>query len=154
VFLLPVSIDDIEAISQIETESFAQPWKRQAIIDELDCSDSCQYAAKVFVKSQPHAVVIAYIFVRLLIDEMHIMKIAVTPQWRNRGMGEALLSAIQVEGKRRGANTVLLEVRHSNIAAINLYQKTGFQTIGIRPNYYPQTGESALVMSKRLKEES
>jgi ribosomal protein S18 acetylase RimI-like enzyme len=49
---------------------------------------------------------------------------------------------------------VLLEVRSANIAAINLYKKTGFQTIGIRPNYYPQTGESALVMSKRLKEES
>jgi ribosomal-protein-alanine N-acetyltransferase len=59
-----------------------------------------------------------------------------------------------MEGKRRGAATALLEVRSANIAAINLYKKTGFQTIGIRPNYYPQTGESALVMSKRLKEES
>ena len=96
----------------------------------------------------------AYIFVRFLTDEMHIMKIAVAPQWRNRGLGEALLSAVQTEGNRRGAATALLEVRSANIAAINLYKKTGFQTIGIRPNYYPQTGESALVMSKRLKEES
>lgn len=153
-FLLPVSIDDIEAISRIETESFAHPWKRQAIIDELNCPVGCHFAAKDFLPSQPHAVVMAYIFVRFLSDEMHIMKIAVAPQWRNRGIGKALLSAVQMEGKRRGAATALLEVRHANIAAINLYQKTGFQTIGIRPNYYPQTGESALVMSKRLKEES
>ena len=69
-------------------------------------------------------------------------------------MGKALLSAAQNEGSRRGAATALLEVRSANIAAISLYKKTGFQTIGIRPNYYPQTGESALVMSKRLKEES
>jgi len=154
VFLLPVSFGDIEAISRIETESFAQPWKRQAIIDELDCPAGCHFAAKDFLPPQPHAVVMAYIFVRFLTDEMHIMKIAVAPQWRNRGMGQALLSAVQMEGNRRGAATALLEVRSANIAAINLYKKTGFQTIGIRPNYYPQTGESALVMSKRLKEES
>jgi len=57
------------------------------------------------------------------------------------------------EGKRRGVATVLLEVRPSNFAAIRLYEKTGFQTIGVRPNYYPQTRETALVMSKSLKEE-
>jgi ribosomal-protein-alanine N-acetyltransferase len=154
VFLLPVSFDDIDAISRIETESFAQPWNRQAIVAELDCPEGCHLAAKNFFPPQLHAVVMAYVFVRFLTDEMHIMKIAVASQWRNRGMGKALLSAVQMEGKRRGAATALLEVRSANIAAINLYKKTGFQTIGIRPNYYPQTGESALVMSKRLKEES
>ena len=148
-FFSPVRTEDLETIISIEKNSFSQPWQRQAIIDELACPDAYQYAAKT--TSQP--AVIAYIFVRFLMDEMHIMKIAVDPHWRNRGTGSALLHAMQAEGKRRGAATVLLEVRPSNIAAIRLYEKAGFQTIGVRPNYYPETRETALVMSKRLKEE-
>jgi len=149
VFLSPVRTEDLETIISIERNSFSQPWKRQAIIDELSCPEAAQYVAK----AQAHTAVIAYIFVRFLTDEMHIMKIAVDPDWRNCGTGAALLHAMQAEGQRRGAATGLLEVRSSNIAAIRLYEKAGFQTIGIRPNYYPQTRETALVMSKRLKEE-
>lgn len=152
-FYSPVRNEDIETIITIESDSFAQPWKRQAIIDELSCPDASQYVAKTFSQSQPNTTVVAYIFVRFLTDEMHIMKIAVDSSWRNRGLATALLRSIQMEGKRRGAATVLLEVRSSNLAAIRLYEKSGFQTIGIRPNYYPHTGETALVMSKSLKEE-
>ena len=152
-FFSPVRTEDIETIISIERDSFAQPWKRQAIIDELSCPDASQYVAKIFSQSQTHATVIAYIFVRFLTDEMHIMKVAVDSNWRNREMGTALLRSMQMEGKRRGAAKVLLEVRASNLAAIRLYEKSGFQTIGVRPNYYPHTGETALVMSKSLKEE-
>jgi ribosomal-protein-alanine N-acetyltransferase len=149
VLLSPVRTKDLETIISIENNSFSQPWKRQAIIDELACPDASQYVAK----TRSNSAVIAYIFVRFLMDEMHIMKIAVAPQWRNRGAGSALLHAMQAEGRRRGAATVLLEVRPSNMAAIRLYEKAGFQTIGVRPDYYPKTRETALVMSKRLKEE-
>lgn len=152
-FFSPVSTEDIETITKIENESFAQPWKHQAIIDELSCPEASQSVAKAFLQSQNRFAVVAYIFVRFLIDEMHIMKIAVDSDWRNRGTGSALLRSMLKEGKRRGAATVLLEVRPSNFAAIRLYEKSGFQTIGVRPNYYPQTGETALVMSKSLKEE-
>jgi ribosomal-protein-alanine N-acetyltransferase len=122
-------------------------------MDELACPEAAQSVAKAFSQSQARAAVIAYIFVRFLTDEMHIMKIAVDSHWRSRGTGSALLRSMLTEGKRRGAATVLLEVRPSNFAAIRLYEKSGFQTIGVRPNYYPQTGETALVMSKSLKEE-
>ena len=148
-FLSPVRTEDLETIISIERNSFSQPWKRQAIIDELSCPEASQYVAK----AQAHTAVIAYIFVRFLTDEMHIMKIAVDSHWRNRGTGTAILRSMLTEGKRRGAATVLLEVRPSNFAAIRLYEKSGFQSIGVRPNYYPQTRETALVMSKRLKEE-
>ena len=152
-FFSPVSAEDFETIISIERDAFAQPWNRKAIIDELSCADASQYVARAFSQSQAHSAVIAYIFVRFLTDEMHIMKIAVDSNWRNRGTGTALLQFMQTVGKRRGATTVLLEVRPSNLAAIRLYEKSGFQTIGIRPNYYPHTRETALVMSKSLKEE-
>jgi [ribosomal protein S18]-alanine N-acetyltransferase len=154
VFFSTVSTEDIETIVEIESESFAQPWNRQAIMDELACPEAAQSVAKAFSQPQARTAVIAYIFVRFLTDEMHIMKIAVDSHWRSRGTGSALLRSMLTEGKRRGADKVLLEVRPSNFAAIRLYEKSGFQTIGIRPNYYPQTGETALVMSKSLKEES
>ena len=94
-----------------------------------------------------------FILVRFLMDDMHIMKLAVAPRWRKRGVATALLDAAQQEAHHRGSASILLEVRPSNVAAVRFYRKAGFRIIGKRPNYYPQSGEDALVMSKRLKEE-
>jgi len=153
VFLTPARIEDIESIAAIEGASFAQPWRPSAIMAELQVAESWHHIARMPAADKEHAAVAGYILVRFLTDEMHIMKLAVAPAWRKRGMAAALLEAAQQEALRRGAVVVLLEVRPSNRAAIRFYRKAGFQTIGIRPKYYPQTGEDALVMSKRLKEE-
>ncbi len=152
--IAPASIDDLETLISIERASFAQPWQRQAIIDEMACPDGCQWVAKTHLPSGNHADTVAYIFIRILIDEMHIMKIAVDPVWRRRGVAASLLQTAQTEARRRGATRAVLEVRTSNFAAVSFYEKTGYQTVAVRPNYYPKTGENALVMSKSLKEES
>ena len=144
---------DLEALIRIENASFTQPWQRQAIIDELASQDACQWVAKAST-SYNQTVVVAYIFIRILTDEMHIMKIAVDPEWRHKGTATELLQTAQTEARRCGATKALLEVRPSNFAAIRFYEKAGYQTIAVRPNYYPKTRESALVMSKSLKEES
>jgi len=153
VILAPARIDDIERISTIEAASFAQPWRPSTIIAELSVADSWHHVARVPAPDDKTSEVVGYILVRFLTDEMHIMKLAVDPRWRQRGMATALLEAAQREATRRRAALMLLEVRPSNQAAIRFYRKAGFQNIAIRPNYYPQTGEDALVMSKRLKEE-
>lgn len=153
VFSAPVSPNDLETIIRIEHASFTHPWQRQAIVDELACPDAFQFVAKVAPLPCSQATAVGFIFVRLLTDEMHIMKIAVEPQWRNRGAARTLLLAAQTEAMRRGSVTALLEVRSSNNAAVRFYAKSGYQRIGIRPNYYPPAGETALVMSKSLKEE-
>ena len=152
-FLTPARIEDIENISTIEAASFVHPWRPGAIIGELSVTDSWHHVARMPATDGEQAAVVGYILVRFLTDEMHIMKLAVQPQWRMRGTATALLGAAQKEALRRHATLMLLEVRPSNQAAICFYRKAGFQTIGIRPNYYPQTGEDALVMTKRLKEE-
>ena len=153
-FLAPAGIDDIKRISAIETASFAQPWQPLAIIGELAVADGWHRVARVATASEHQSTVAGYILVRFLTDEMHIMKLAVDPRWRKHGMATMLLDAAQREAVQRHAALMLLEVRPSNRAAIGFYRKAGFQTIGIRPNYYPKTGEDALVMSKCLKEES
>ena len=154
VFLAPACIEDIESICAIESASFAQPWQPLAIIGELGVADGWQRVARVAATSEKQTTVAGYILVRFLMDEMHIMKLAVDPHWRKHGMATLLLQAAQREAVQRHAAQILLEVRPSNRAAVGFYSKAGFQTIGIRPNYYPKTGEDALVMSKRLKEES
>jgi ribosomal-protein-alanine N-acetyltransferase len=154
VFLAPARIEDIEGISTIEAASFAQPWQPLAISGELTVADSWHQVARVPAPDGNRTTIVGYILVRFLTDEMHIMKLAVDPRWRKRGTATALLEAAQREAVRRHAALMLLEVRPSNRAAIGFYRKAGFQTIGVRPNYYPKTGEDALVMSKRLKEES
>jgi len=153
VLLTPARIDDAERIFTIETEAFAQPWQRQAIIDELANPDAWHQIARNPTPDGSRLTIAGYILVRFLTDEMHIMKLAVDSRWRQMGIATALLEAAQTEAMRRAAAVMLLEVRPSNRAAIRFYQKAGFRTIGIRSNYYPNTGEDALVMSKRFKEE-
>lgn len=153
VIIAPARIEDIESIGAIEAASFAQPWQPSALMAELSVPESWHHIAGVPAPDRKRTVVVGYIMVRFLTDEMHIMKLAVDPAWRKRGVATALLEAAQREARRRRAAVMLLEVRPSNRAAIRFYRKAGFHTIGIRPNYYPQTGEDALVMSKRLKEE-
>lgn len=153
-YLTPACIDDIENILSVETESFVQPWRRQALLDELTHPDAFQCVARQALPAKGQEVVVGYIMVRFLLDEMHLMKLAVAPRWRRRGIATDLLVAAQQEASRRDATVILLEVRPSNEAAVLFYHAAGFQIIGRRPNYYPQTGEDALVMLKRLKEES
>lgn len=151
VLLTPVGLADIDEILRIETASFAQPWGRQSILDELAVADAVQFAAR---PPQAKALMVGFLLARVLYDEMHLMKVAVDPPWRLRGAAAALLRAAQAEAHRRGAVSIVLEVRSTNRSAIAFYRNQGFETIGIRPNYYPQTGENALVMTKSLKEVS
>ena len=152
--LTPARIDDVQSILKIEAEAFARPWRRQAIIDELANPDAWHQVARKPTAPDIQMPVVGYILVRFLMDDMHIMKLAVDKGWRKMGLATALLEAAQREADRRSTALILLEVRPSNPAAIRFYQNAGFRTIGIRPNYYPNTREDALVMSKRLKEES
>ena len=94
----------------------------------------------------------AYICLRLLVDEVHIMKLAVAPALRRQGLATFLVKRALAEARRQGGIRALLEVRPSNTAAIGLYTNLGFRKIGARQRYYGPAGEDALVMAKNLKE--
>ncbi len=96
--------------------------------------------------------IIAYICFRMIADEMHILKIAVAPEWRHQGIALWLLEKSLENAVKKGAEVTYLEVRPSNNPAIGLYNKAGFRVVGKRPNYYSETREDALVMIKYLKE--
>ena len=148
----PVNPADINPIMEIERESFSWPWKRVSFLGELQNRHAYSYLVKLCDSAHADRV-IAYIFFRQLKEELHIMKIAVTPDWRSRGIASRLLKKCFTTGLKQGATSAFLEVRPSNASAMALYSKKGFRLIGRRPKYYTDTREDALVLMKNLKEE-
>jgi len=150
--LTSVNLADINPIIEIERQSFSWPWKRVSFLGELNNGQACSYMVKL--NDSTHAdKVIAYIFFRQVKEELHILKIAVTPAWRSRGIASRLLKKCFTTGLKRGATSAFLEVRPSNASAMALYNKKGFRIIGRRPKYYTDTREDALVLMKNLKED-
>ena len=151
--LIRLTPGDIDSIIDVEQRSFPNPWSRKVFLEELSRSDSYNYG--IMAVSPPSGKhFIAYICYRLIQDEMHLLKIAVAPPWRCRGVASFLLNECLCAEKQRGIAASFLEVRPSNQSAIALYDRLGFQTIAKRPNYYADTREDALIMLKDLQEGS
>lgn len=150
-FFTVINEADIDAILFIENISFQRPWGRVSFLNELALNGAVSLAAR-HKGSDGRVRIIAYIFFRLVVDEMHILKIAVSPEWRSRGVATLLMKKSLELADERGVSTVYLEVRPSNSAAVLLYRNMGFNVIAQRTNYYTETGEDALVMSKKIRE--
>ena len=145
-----VALDErhIDGILAIEKESFRQPWQRISFSTELSCRD----AMNRVVLHPAHGQIIAYACLRLNLDELHLLRIAVALGWRRQGIADRLLNSCFREARIRGASAVYLEVRQSNTFAKDLYKKLGFQIMATRPKYFMDTGEDALIMIKVLEE--
>jgi ribosomal-protein-alanine N-acetyltransferase len=132
-------IDDIVAIEQ---ESFTNPWTREMYLSEMANPDvSFFYLAR----GDAGRVVGFCSFWRVL-DELHINNLAVRPGHRRSGVGSALLARVLEDAARHGTRRVMLEVRRSNAAARKLYEKFGFSVTGVRPEYYTDPVEDALIL--------
>ena len=83
----------------------------------------------------------------LLVDEAHVTTFATRRAWRRQGVGERLLLALLDLAAARGAHEATLEVRPSNAPARRLYEKYGFKVVGVRPRYYSDDNEDALIMT-------
>ena len=136
---------DVDVVVQIEAEGFLHPWSRELVERELDHAWSVMLLAE-----DPGGVVTGYVVFWVVHDEVHILNVATALAARRRGIGRALMDAAEDEGRRRGARLSTLEVRRSNAAAIALYLTMGYRQVGIRPNYYAEEREDALVMVKPL----
>ena len=144
--------DELEPILAIEQRSFRWPWGRLSFEGELSCRNAYNFVVK-YSSDGIGDQVIAYAFFRLVVDELHLLKIAVNPAWRRRGIASRLLKQCFAISAKRGAASVHLEVRPTNTAAIDLYLKLGFEVVGKRHKYYEDTKEDAILMIKNLKEE-
>ena len=138
----PMRVADLDAVHQIELASFNAPWPTNAYRSELETNRLASYlVARIDDR------IVAYGGMWLMVDEAHITTFAVHPAWRRQRIGERLLVAFLDLASDRKAREATLEVRLSNLAARRLYEKYGFRPVGLRPRYYSDDGEDALIMT-------
>jgi ribosomal-protein-alanine N-acetyltransferase len=135
-------LDDLPAIHRIELASFTQPWPEHAYQSELETNRLAHY---LVVRAADR--VVGYGGMWVMVDAAHITTLAIHPAWRRQRIGERLLLAFIDLAVDLGAVEATLEVRLSNIAARRLYEKYGFRPVGLRPNYYSDDHEDALIMT-------
>ena len=132
----------VAQIAQLETICFSDPWSERSIASELD-----NKLAFWLVATEGDTVA-GYIGSQTVMDETDMMNVAVHPDFRRRGIAEALVTGLVEELKNSGSHCLTLEVRASNAPAIALYEKLGFSEIGRRKNYYRNPREDALILRK------
>jgi ribosomal-protein-alanine N-acetyltransferase len=140
----PMSEEDLPAVSAIEAVTFPAPWPFEALAFELGQNPFC----KAFVADDGGRVA-GYAFLWVIYERAHLVNIAVHPERRGLGIGEALLLHVLRRARREGAEWIHLEVRADNTAAIGLYEKHGFVAVGRYPRYYSD-GSDALNMEREL----
>jgi ribosomal-protein-alanine N-acetyltransferase len=138
----PMGLEDVPDVHRIEAASFPMPWPDYAFRQELQTNRLAHY---LVVRSGNETV--AYGGLWLLVDEAHITTFAVLPEWRRRGIGGRLMVALMDLALRFNARVMTLEVRLSNRPARALYASFGFKPVGVRPRYYSDNGEDALIMT-------
>jgi [ribosomal protein S18]-alanine N-acetyltransferase len=140
-----MTLEDVDRVHEIDQASFSLPWSRRSFLFELQESlVSSSWVAEY------NGEVIAMIVTWLIDDEAHVATFAVHPDWRGHGVGRRLLGHALHEAWRRGCTHVALEVRAGNQEAIPLYHSFGFVQVGVRPGYYHDTQEDALLMDAPL----
>ena len=137
-----MTVDDLVAVQLIERASFTTPWPANAYRQELEANRLAQYLVGSIGDE-----IVAYGGIWLMVDEAHVTTFAVHPRYRRRRIGERLLLALLDLAVARHAREATLEVRLSNLAARRLYEKYGFRPVGIRPRYYSDNQEDALIMT-------
>jgi [ribosomal protein S18]-alanine N-acetyltransferase len=137
--------EDVVRVMEIERDGFRHPWSRELIERELGHAWSTILLATEAGPSG-REIVLGFVVFWLVHDEVHVLNIATALEARRRGVGRALMHEAAESGRRRGARLATLEVRRSNAGAIALYVSLGYRQVGIRPNYYTDEGEDAIVM--------
>jgi ribosomal-protein-alanine N-acetyltransferase len=138
----PMRLEHLDAVHQIELASFSAPWPPNAYRSELETNRLASYLV-----ARAGDEIVAYGGMWLMVDEAHITTFAVHPRWRRQRIGERLLMAFLDLAVDRHAREATLEVRLSNLGARRLYEKYGFRPVGLRPRYYSDDGEDALIMT-------
>ncbi|MFD1954152.1 ribosomal protein S18-alanine N-acetyltransferase [Paenibacillus thailandensis] len=145
----PMILADIPAVEEIEQEAFATPWTVEAFMNELTNNMFAKY-----IVMEQDGELIGYGGMWVIVDEAHVTNIAVRADCRGRGYGEQLMKELQRKAVSFGADRMTLEVRVTNTVAQNLYRKLGFEPSGLRPGYYSDNNEDALIMWAELERNS
>lgn len=142
--IIQMTADHVLQVARLEKLCFQDPWSEKSIASEL----SNKLALWLVVVEEE--TVVGYIGSQTVMDESDMMNVAVHPEFRRRGIAEALVNALCAALKEQGSVSLTLEVRASNEPAKALYEKLGFEQVGKRPNYYRNPKEDAYILRKML----
>jgi len=143
----PMQRSDVDEVLAVEQRVYPHPWTRANFIDSLDSG----YNAWV-LRDQAQRL-LGYFLIMQVVDEAHLLNVAVAEQWQGMGLGRFLLNQSVACARGLGMASMLLEVRPSNVRALDIYQRYGFAQIGRRKGYYPAADgqrEDAIVMRVEL----
>jgi ribosomal-protein-alanine N-acetyltransferase len=143
--LLPMSAADFPAVMAIETRIYAFPWTQGNFRDSLAAGYNCW----VYLRDGE---LIGYAVLMHASDQAHLLNLSIAANCQRQGCGGLLLQGVCALARGNGARLLFLEVRPSNVAALRLYERHGFQRIGLRRDYYPAPAgrEDALIFSLPL----
>ncbi len=136
-----MSFDDLGGVHALEKECFPNPLVYN--------KESLRYDLAFTAKEEDR--LIGYIVGEKILDECHILRIAVSPEFRRKGVAGELLDKFAGDCLSCGLKKICLEVRASGVAALNLYKRSGFRQIYIRKKYYPDNNDDAIFMEKVLE---
>ncbi|MEI8182378.1 MAG: ribosomal protein S18-alanine N-acetyltransferase [Desulfomonile sp.] len=139
--MLPEHIDEI---MDIERSSYGTPWSRNMFLEEMSNRIARQLVFTVGDR------IIGYVCFWEVLDESHVLNIAVHPDLRRQSHGKAIMDVLERMCRSDGLKRIVLDVGRRNLAARNLYKKSGFNVIGFRKNYYTEIKDDALIMQKQL----
>lgn len=140
-----MTVEDLDEVLPIEQASYRTPWSQPAFESEI----RAPHAFPLVLGQPDPPLVIGYICSWRMLDECHILNVAVHPSFRRMGLASQMIDHLLEICREGGTLHYFLEVRESNEGAISLYRKYGFKVCGIRRKYYSDTGEDALVMQRR-----
>lgn len=132
---------DLLQVCQIEKSAFASPWSYESFLSSLKNQNN------IYLVAEENEEVTGYCGVWCIAGEGQINNIAVKEGWRHKGIGYGLLTYLFQIGREKLIESYTLEVRQSNHKAISLYRKAGFQTAGIRKNFYRRPAEDGIIMT-------
>lgn len=140
----PATTADASRLAVLERRSFTDPWSEASFLEVLTLPGTVALIGEV------DGVAVGYFLAREILGSAELLNLAVTPERRRRGIGQALLEAGLAAVRSRGGREVFLEVRASNAAAQALYLGHGFRPAGRRRGYYQRPSEDALVLHLAL----
>ena len=141
-----MTVDDLDVVQELDRQSFTNPWPEGAFKYELfESQNSRCWVAEI--KQNQQSMVIGSAVLWIILDEAHIATLAVDPNYRGHGIGKRLLAVALIDAYNVGAKKAFLEARKNNQDALHLYYGFGFNAVGIRPGYYPDNHEDALLLS-------
>jgi ribosomal-protein-alanine N-acetyltransferase len=138
---------DVRALAGLEADCFTHPWSEAQVAEEVAVAPP---GGVLVLEGPPRPGsgegILAYCAFRLVLDEMHVMNLAVAPAERRRGLARRLLGFALRRAARAGARRALLELRAGNVGALALYESFGFRSLSRRRDYYTQPVEDGLVL--------